>query len=53
MAASAERARERHYTRPLARPLVGESVLSARERPRTASALGARERNVAPYPERD
>ena len=41
MAASGERARERHFIRPLARPLVGELVLTAR-------SIGARERNVDP-----
>ena len=30
MAASGERVRERHFIRPLARPLVGELVLAAR-----------------------
>ena len=44
MVASAERARDRHFIRPLARPLVGEVVLTAR-------SLGARERNVDPYSE--
>ena len=53
MTASAERARERHFSRPLASPLVGELLfaarsLGARERKRAESALGARERNVDP-----
>ena len=34
-----ERARERHFIRPLARPLVGELVLAAR-------SIGARERRA-------